>query len=306
MKIENKINKIETLCAQDVGRGIEPLYKFSKGNLLKAALSIANHPCPHIAIITGFYIPHGNPPAPETDGPIGTAHLANSLIKLGIPTRIISDSLCINSIKTAIQATHSYSKIIYDVFPVSHAENIKKLALQTCDQWAKSSPPISHVISIERVGPSYDGIPRNMNGDNIHKYTAPLHLLFNNINNKITIGIGDGGNELGMGVIPREVIKSSIKNGDKIACKITCDHLIVCGVSNWGGIALAAAILSLKKIIKEDIVSLLSPSNDYKILKETTYNGPAIDGVSGLQELSVDGLPWKYHENIIDKIISLI
>ena len=50
----------------------------------------------------------------------------------------------------------------------------------------------------------------------------------------VTIGIGDGGNEIGMGKIPHETIVKNIPNGDLIHCRVPTDHLIVAGVSNWG------------------------------------------------------------------------
>ena len=56
----------------------------------------------------------------------------------------------------------------------------------------------------------------------------------------VTIGIGDGGNEIGMGKIPHETIVKNIPNGDLIHCRVPTDHLIVAGVSNWGAYALAA------------------------------------------------------------------
>ena len=67
-EILKKIAQLETICGQDVGRGIEPLFQVAKGGLLGAARAIAEHSSPHVAIITGFFMPDGNPPAPETEG----------------------------------------------------------------------------------------------------------------------------------------------------------------------------------------------------------------------------------------------
>src|SRR5258707_3766177 len=57
-----------------------------------------------------------------------------------------------------------------------------------------------------------------------------------------TTGIGDGGNEIGMGKIPWDVIRRNIPNGGLVACRVPTDHLIVCGVSNWGAYGLAAGV----------------------------------------------------------------
>ncbi len=49
-----------------------------------------------------------------------------------------------------------------------------------------------------------------------------------------SIGIGDGGNEVGMGKIYDRIITSNIQNASDIACIVPSDHLIVASVSNWG------------------------------------------------------------------------
>jgi hypothetical protein len=77
---------------------------------------------------------------------------------------------------------------------------------------------------------------------------APLELLFINpdpdgpTRNIVTIGIGDGGNEVGMGKVYDRIVNSTVPNASTIACTISADHLLVCAVSNWGGYALAAAL----------------------------------------------------------------
>jgi Domain of unknown function (DUF4392) len=61
---------------------------------------------------------------------------------------------------------------------------------------------------------------------------------------RTSTGIGDGGNECGMGkVLP--LVQKHIKNGETIACATPCDNLITAGVSNWGGWGLVAAVEAL-------------------------------------------------------------
>ena len=59
-----------------------------------------------------------------------------------------------------------------------------------------------------------------------------------------TTCIGDGGNEIGMGKV-YESVCSNIRHDEKIASVISCDYLIACGVSNWGGHALAVGLYLL-------------------------------------------------------------
>jgi hypothetical protein len=63
-----------------------------------------------------------------------------------------------------------------------------------------------------------------------------------------TIGIGDGGNEIGMGNVKEKVIQH-IRNGEDIACNVAVNHLITAGVSNWGGWALAMAVFVLQNCL---------------------------------------------------------
>ncbi|MCP4701713.1 MAG: DUF4392 domain-containing protein [Gammaproteobacteria bacterium] len=301
--IQTKIARIEEICGHDVGRGIEPIALSAKGGLLKAACSIAEHPAPHVAILTGFYIPDAKPPAAETDGPVGSAHLAAGLLKAGIPVRIVTDTLCANAVKAAIQATGNPSGIHYDIVPVTADRSQDKAISSILRTWEKLS--ISHVISLERVGPAQDGFPYNSKGNNIDAYTAPLHFLFTKDKGRVTIGIGDGGNELGMGSVPRQ-LNHYIENGEKIACITPCDYLIVCGVSNWGGIALAAALSLLRPDWSKTLIEGLTLEQDRRILEATIKNGPSVDGVTGAQSFSVDNLPWKYHAGVLEKILKAI
>lgn len=295
-----KIAQLQAICARDVGRGIQALVNVTQGELLGAASSIVNHSSPHIAIITGFFLPHTNPPVAETDGLIGSVQLAASLIRNGVTVRIVTDSYCFPAVKSAAIAAGVPCNVEFDIVPVvpsTHDEVITPI-LET---WKCLATPITHVISIERPGPGYDGIIRNMRGQDITAHTAPLHLLFN-LPDVISIGIGDGGNELGMGKIPREVISNSIRYGERIACVTSCDYLLVCGVSNWGADALLCACALLKPKWKSIIKQQLKPEVEFKILQTVVNNNLAADGVTGEAALTVDNLPWEFHAKVLNKI----
>ena len=61
-----------------------------------------------------------------------------------------------------------------------------------------------------------------------------------------TVGIGDGGNEIGMGKVHQRVV-DGVTNGRHIATRVSTDHLITSGVSSWGGSALVAALAILNQ-----------------------------------------------------------
>ena len=84
-----------------------------------------------------------------------------------------------------------------------------------------------------------------MNWNNISLRQAFEYLRNSSLAKKhpeiVTIGIGDGGNEIGMGKV-LERVAVNVKHGSEIGCTVSCDYLITAGVSNWGGYALAKAI----------------------------------------------------------------
>ncbi len=253
-----------------------------------------------VGIVTGFFIPAANPPSAETDGPPGAILLAETFRQLGIGTSVITDTHCLHAVKIAA------NQIGYP------AENVH-LSLST---------QITHLVSIERVGASHttDSIRRlhrtepevwqqfeqqvshadrdrcyNMRGVCIDEWTAPLHRLFDfpgDAPRPSTIGIGDGGNEIGMGSVPwTELVRRLPEpHGGKIACRIPCDCTILAGVSNWGGFALAAAVAYLRGRL--DILEPWTSARQFEWLQALVREGPAVDGVTRLQEPTVDGLPF--------------
>ena len=116
----------------------------------------------------------------------------------------------------------------------------------------------------------------------------------------VRIGIGDGGNEIGMGKIPHSTIVKNIPNGREIHCRVPTDHLIVAGVSNWGAYALAAGVYALRGIKPPH--DLFNPARERAILELMVRTGPLVDGVTGGQTATVDGLTWDEYAKPLARI----
>src|SRR5215475_3665902 len=156
---ERAIAEIECLAGQDVqDRNIGPLVAHVRGNLAAAARSIVRHPSPSIGIITGFYLLDGEPPNCETDGPPGAAMLAAGFAAVGIPCRIATDLVNAKVLRATAAMADPAGQIPIDIVSMRERGGDGGTPLGEVERlWLSAAPPISHVIAIERCGPSRDG-----------------------------------------------------------------------------------------------------------------------------------------------------
>jgi hypothetical protein len=286
------VDEIERLIQVDVGRHVTALFEAARGGLRGAAAALAAATSARVGLITGFYVPLGAPPAAETDGPVGAALLAKGLAEVGVPCRLATDEPCQSACAAALAGAEA-ADVLIDTADVA----------ATIATWRRAG--ITHAISIERCGRSADGAPRNMRGLDISSYTAPLDELFT-AGPWETIAIGDGGNEIGMGSLPRELIAQYVAHGETIACVTAARHLIVAGVSNWGAYALLGALAALRPDWRERLLACLNEKLDQAILEATVNHGPAVDGVSRLRAMTVDNLEMAIHHSKLREIRALV
>jgi hypothetical protein len=313
------IAQIESLVRRDpAGRGListEPeLGPLCSGHLAQAAESLATT-ARSVAIVTGFFVPDAELPSAETDGPPGAVALAMALQAVGIRCTIVTDLPCASAVQAAIDAADALlARVEICTEPVAWFDGFLK---------TDRGSDLTHLISIERVGPSHDeqslsrqsrhgpapladfrlAVPlehrdrcHNARGKLIDASTGRLHLLFEEGPRRLpdlkTIGIGDGGNEIGMGAIPWEELARRIAGETSawIPCRIATDWNLIAGTSNWGAFALAAATL----LLKNRIGGLAPLDEDFhrRLLERMVTEGPAIDGMTRRREATVDGLPF--------------
>lgn len=300
------IKKIEKLVGKTVRRDISRLVKFAEGQMEEAAKSIAEHPSPRVGIISGFFVRNAEPPSPETDGLNGMGQLAAGLTEAGVPVTLITDVPC-------AKAVWAVSRIL------PHSVNIEVVSVESDSvlrlrNYLESCPePLTHLIAIERCSLAADGKPHREHGWDISEDTAPLDFLFEDNNWTPpwrTIGIGDGGNEIGMGKLPSEIVEGDIPNGKLIAAKTKADYLIVSGVSNWGAYGLLAAVASLRPDKKEMLLKYFDGAFEHKILDAAVNIGQAIDDSRvdrpGQLQMTIDRLPINEHVYVIDGLKEIL
>lgn len=284
------IDAIEAAIQQDVGRNIAPMFAAARGGLRGAVAALADARGA-IGLITGFFVPAGQPPAAETDGPVGAALLARGLRNVGLACRVCTDEPCASACRAALAAA-GVADVPVDVGPVADV-----IALWRAED-------VRQVIAIERCGRTADGSPRNMRGQDISDATTLLDDVFL-AGPWDTIAIGDGGNEIGMGKLPRELIAAHIVHGEEIACVTPATHLILAGVSHWGAYALLGGLAVARADWREALLDCLDPALDQAILEATVRDGPAVDGVTCMQTATIDTFDMATHHRVLSAIANM-
>ena len=294
---QDLIQRMEALIHQDVGRNAGALFQATRGNLAAAAHAIASQEFPRVGLLTGFYVPFGEPPAAETDGPVGSTLIAAALTEAGVPCRILTDAPCASGCIAALRAAGMENHVALDVVGVD-APLGGMIAT-----WRQAG--VTTALAIERCGSSANGPPRNMRGVDISPHTAPLDELFV-AGPWSTIAIGDGGNELGFGALPRHLISAHVANGALIACVTPADHLVLAGVSHWACYALIGALAALRPEWREPMRRWLDPATDAAILQYMMVHGPAVDGVTQRQTRTIDAIGMSVHHDKLRAIAALL
>ena len=109
----------------------------------------------------------------------------------------------------------------------------------------------------------------------------------------VTVGVGDGGNEIGMGNVRARLVRQGPRMA-RIASVIRVDHLVVAGTSNWGAYGIVAA---LGRLLSRD---LLHTAPLERRLVEGCVEAGACDGITRRRQATVDGLPLETHAAMVE------
>jgi hypothetical protein len=137
-------------------------------DLTGAVLSLAQKG-KKVVIVTGFYVPVGDPPATETDGPPGALALVKGLKHLGMEVSLLSDEYTLSALKAGLKVLDLPEKEVPIVcFPLEHSdrdhasrmmneENQSSISIRFAQDFFNSLPGqgLTHLIYIERVGPNH-------------------------------------------------------------------------------------------------------------------------------------------------------
>lgn len=214
----------------------------------------------------------------ETDGPVGAIALYQACEALGATPILVCDLPLCNALKNNFRV-HEIKRDI-----ANHKQ-------QAIDDLMHLSPQL--IISIERPGQAQDGHYYNMRGIHIGSHTACFDDYLKHASCP-TIGIGDGGNEIGMGNIYQALQALDIQ-----ASTTQCNELVIADVSNWGALGIIAM---LEYLSDEPLIKQLDIRGTFAFLSQCG----SVDGVTKINALTEDGLPMQEGLALLQTLQSII
>lgn len=256
----------------------------------------------------------------ETDGPSGAAVLARTLHRaFGVVPILLTEEQLVPALREVVGSaglkvlpsesvlrTHHSKGAIHAATVLPFPIFIPEAQCEAKRLFELYSP--GAVIVIEKGGMNESGVIYSCRGEKSTDTIAKAdQLVIEARERKIfTLGIGDGGNEIGMGLIRKEAeeilvhgIGKSVPGG--FAPSVPTDALLVAAVSNWGAYGVAACLA----VLLQDQGVFHDDGVERRVLESCAHAG-LIDGVTGYVEGSVDGIPMNVHLALVRILGSIV
>ncbi len=254
-------------------------------------------------ITTGLILP-GHYPYGETDGPIGTAVLARALA-LGLSSRVLVVTepellgLVVGLLRTiglqvvgpdAFANEDGRHRPVACVLPLSRDEHTAAAEAKAYfDRFDARA-----LVAIEKAGANAKGIYHMVGGKDLTPSVSKARALFDEARrrNVLAIGIGDRGNELGLGPIA-STARALLPFGKDCGCpchggvadETPSDLAVPAVISNWGAYGIVACLA----VLLDDIELIHSPEIE-RALFDTALREGGVDGMSGRAIAAADGI----------------
>ncbi len=268
---------------------------------------------PKDVVIIGAGFPIGVVGKPETDGLIGAVTLARAMaLGLNAQPVIITEEEAVVPMAAAAEAAELN---VYDDIDSasSRPKSVAVLPFTKDDNAARAdalalvrqTDPVS-MVSIERPGRNGRGIYHGALGGDISHIVAKIDHVFTCVQDlgRLTVAVGDLGNELGMGAL-RECIIANTPFGGKCqcpcgegnACTIEADVTVVGSISDD---AVYGVIGCLSRILGEPEL-LHSAEMEERIIRAAVTHG-CVDGPHECPKEAIDMIDARIHGYIIEII----
>ena len=275
---------IEDVILAHDRRGISTLRAHLEVGFCESAARFLLQHAGTVLIATGFYVKRAD--APETDGPPGALAMGQALRALGNRVVYVSDA---------------YTTPLLDDLAPDDAETVDFAIADdvTSIQFARDlldriAPTV--LIATERCALTATGTYLNMRGQDISAHTARLDHLFTQ--HPHSVGIGDGGNEIGMGnLVSRIPEVATLPDEPAVTCTT---HLLIASVANWGAYGLVAA---LSRLVGRNL--LPRPTDESACIRRLVSLG-AVDGVTGSADCTVDSFTLSENMAVLERLNGLL
>jgi hypothetical protein len=267
--------RVEELLVAHNPRGMARLRpQLTPGYCARAAQQLWEHRNQTILIGTGFPVSNTF----ETDGPAGAMALYEALQSLGAEVWLAGPP----ALAAVLAPTHQVLAL--------HAAHASEQQRHCEESLGRINPDL--ILAIEVPGAAADGHYYNIRGIDISAQCGNFES-FMNTQGCPTIGIGDGGNEAGMGNIDAVAADLPIKQAVG-----RCNELVIADVSNWGAYALVGFLGHWSdKPFLQDL-------RHRPLLEWLTQHG-AVDGVTHKTTATEDGLTLGSGNRLIDALINI-
>ncbi len=285
------------LCLEAAGRLLERVHK---GDV--------------VVLTTGFPTPPWS--TGEQDGPVGTATLARALV-LGVGARpvIITDPANVDICRAAVHGAGLHARSVEDALRLPTTAAVVPFPLEWDEARASAGTLLealrpAALVAIERPGANERGHYHSAGGERITEHCAKIDALFEAAHGRgvLTIGVGDGGNEIGSAAI-RDTVLRVVPHARACACPcggstvptVPTDILVTAAISNWGAYAIEAAMALLLGRLE-----VMHPREvDARAHELCAAAGANNDG-PGLLDVGADALPAPLHGHIVELLGTIV
>ena len=250
-----------------------------------------------VLLVSGAAVP-GHMPVGENDGPIGTVVLTRALVAMGHSVRILTDPAAAQPFRGLLRAVQTEAEVL--------EIGLGDLALQE-----RLASETDVLCAIERLGGNVHGIIYGATGISRAPFRANLDHLFNTARaqGKRTIGIGDGGNEIGFGNLHPHLTQALAAFtfshvtpcGGGVYSAVKTDVLLVANSSNMGAHAVTAGLALLRRDL-----SLCHTAEQELALAHLGVDLGLVDGGNGELRPWCDGIPPAANAAVVEVLRTIV
>jgi len=252
-----------------------------------AAFLHRTRPGDRLVVTTGLVAP--GIPRGETDGPAGAVALARAMI-LGrrVAVALITEAEAGPVLEGAVEALAASegdgAQWRKQLRVLAFPSDLEAASDRARHLWRDLRP--AALVSVEKLGPNARGVIHNMAGQDVTATQARSDLFFPlaERTRALTIGIGDRGNEIGLGGLLSRPGRCACPCGGSFACVVRAEVPVVASSSNWGAYGVAAALAARL----QDRRLLHRAGSEARMLRRMVRAG-AVDGITRRRAPTVDG-----------------